>query len=141
VCSSDLIIIMVACFFDQHSPILGQPASSHTVTRLFSRTIFFVSAKTGDDDARTRIQLGFFKTGWSGLCCFSGCRTLSSAGMFVLTEDMVSRSVTNVLTLSNLPNRGCERHGRRKSTNMHQQLQLWPKSIVHRQCLHPAHSR
>ena len=30
------MIMKVACFFAQHSPILGQPASSHTVTRPFS---------------------------------------------------------------------------------------------------------
>ena len=28
------MIMKVACFFSQHSPILGQPASSQTVTRL-----------------------------------------------------------------------------------------------------------
>ena len=28
------MIMKVACFFSQHSPILGQPASSHTVCRL-----------------------------------------------------------------------------------------------------------
>ena len=38
------MIMKVACFFDQHSPMLGQPASSQTVTSLFSRTIFCVSA-------------------------------------------------------------------------------------------------
>ena len=38
------MIMKVACFFDQHSPMLGQPASSHTVTSLLSRTIFWVSA-------------------------------------------------------------------------------------------------
>ena len=38
------MIMKVACFFDQHSPMLGQPASSQTVTRLLSRTIFWVSA-------------------------------------------------------------------------------------------------
>ena len=31
------MIIMVAWRWDQHSPILGQAASSHTVTSLFSR--------------------------------------------------------------------------------------------------------
>jgi hypothetical protein len=30
-------IITVACFCVQHSPMLGQAASSHTVTRLFER--------------------------------------------------------------------------------------------------------
>ena len=38
------MIMKVACFFDQHSPMLGQPASSQTVTSLLSRTIFWVSA-------------------------------------------------------------------------------------------------
>ena len=38
------MIMKVACFLDQHSPMLGQPASSQTVTRPFSRTIFWVSA-------------------------------------------------------------------------------------------------
>ena len=38
------MIMKVACFFSQHSPMLGQPASSHTVCRLFSRTIAWVSA-------------------------------------------------------------------------------------------------
>ncbi len=33
------MIMKVACFFSQHSPILGQPASSHTVCRPFSRTM------------------------------------------------------------------------------------------------------
>ena len=38
------MIMKVACFLSQHSPILGQPASSHTVTRPFSLTILRVSA-------------------------------------------------------------------------------------------------
>ncbi len=38
------MIIMVACFFDQHSPMLGQPASSQTVVRRFSFTMARVSA-------------------------------------------------------------------------------------------------
>ena len=33
------MIMKVACFFSQHSPILGQPASSHTVCRPLARTI------------------------------------------------------------------------------------------------------
>jgi hypothetical protein len=37
------MIIMVACPWAQHSPTLGQPASSQTVTRRFSRTIRAVS--------------------------------------------------------------------------------------------------
>ena len=38
------MIMKVACFFSQHSPILGQPASSHTVTRPFARMMACVSA-------------------------------------------------------------------------------------------------
>ena len=38
------MIMNVACFFSQHSPMLGQPASSHTVCRPLARTICAVSA-------------------------------------------------------------------------------------------------
>ena len=38
------MIRKVACFFSQHSPMLGQPASSHTVCRALSRTIARVAA-------------------------------------------------------------------------------------------------
>jgi hypothetical protein len=38
------MIMKVACFLSQHSPIFGQPASSHTVTRPFSFTMLRVSA-------------------------------------------------------------------------------------------------
>jgi hypothetical protein len=65
-------IMNEACFFDQHSPILGQLASSQTVTSLFSRTISRVSAQAGEPGARTRIQSGFLSTGASGRCAFSG---------------------------------------------------------------------
>jgi hypothetical protein len=37
------MIMKVACFLSQHSPMLGQPASSQTVCRPFARTIFCVS--------------------------------------------------------------------------------------------------
>ena len=37
------MIMKVACFFSQHSPIFGQPASSHTVCRPFSRMIACVA--------------------------------------------------------------------------------------------------
>ena len=37
------MIIMVACFLSQHSPIFGQPASSHTVTSPLDFTISRVS--------------------------------------------------------------------------------------------------
>ncbi len=52
------MIMKVACFFSQHSPTFGQPASSHTVTSPFSFTIRFVSAQPGDPGAFTRIQSG-----------------------------------------------------------------------------------
>jgi hypothetical protein len=38
------MIMKVACFLSQHSPMLGQPASSQTVTSRFSFTIARVSA-------------------------------------------------------------------------------------------------
>ena len=38
------MIMKVACFLSQHSPMFGQPASSQTVTRPFSLTILRVSA-------------------------------------------------------------------------------------------------
>ena len=54
------MIMKVACFFSQHSPMLGQRASSQTVTSLCSRTMRLVSAKPGvEPGARTRIQAGF----------------------------------------------------------------------------------
>ena len=65
-------IMKEACFFDQHSPMFGQPASSQTVTSLFSRTMSRVSAQAGEPGARTRIQSGLRSTGWSGRCAFSG---------------------------------------------------------------------
>jgi len=38
------MIMKVACFLSQHSPMFGQPASSQTVTSLLSLTIERVSA-------------------------------------------------------------------------------------------------
>ena len=57
------MIMNVACFFSQHSPMLGQRASSQTVTSLCSRTIFCVAAKAGEPGALTRIQAGLRATG------------------------------------------------------------------------------
>jgi hypothetical protein len=58
-------IITVACFWLQHSPMLGQAASSHTVFS-FSRRI---SARVSDTaalvGARTRSQSGFRTRGVS----------------------------------------------------------------------------
>ena len=52
-------IIIVACFFCQHSPRFGHAASSHTVCRLLSRISFRVSATCGEVGAFARIQAGF----------------------------------------------------------------------------------
>ena len=37
------MIMKVACFFSQHSPMFGQPASSQTVTRPLARMMACVS--------------------------------------------------------------------------------------------------
>ncbi len=58
------MIMKVACRFSQHSPILGQPASSQTVTSPCSRTIFWVSVQALEPGAFTRIQSGFLA--WTG---------------------------------------------------------------------------
>ena len=69
------MIIMVAWLCAQHSPIFGQAASSHTVTSPCARKIRRVSPYRPDTaGTRTRIQSGFFNTGVSGRCAFSGCR-------------------------------------------------------------------
>jgi hypothetical protein len=73
------MIIMVAWRLDQHSPILGQPASSHTVTRPWSRMILPVSRQTGDPGALTLIQGGLRRSGVCGRLAFSGWRGLASA--------------------------------------------------------------
>ncbi len=70
------MIMKVAWRLSQHSPMLGQRASSHTVASLNSRTRLMVSANTGEPGARTRIQGGLRATGWSGRCAFSGWRRL-----------------------------------------------------------------
>ena len=69
------MIMKVACFFSQHSPILGQPASSQTVTSFSAFTIFWVSAHLGEPGALTRIQSGLRRIGFSGRFCFSGWRS------------------------------------------------------------------
>ena len=69
------MIIMVAWRWLQHSPMLGQAASSHTVTRPCSRRMRRVSPYSRDAaGTRTRIQSGLRSTGVSGLFAFSGCR-------------------------------------------------------------------
>ena len=67
-------IITVACFFFQHSPILGQAASSQTVWSLSSRISRRVSWYSRETGALTRIQSGLRSSGWSGRCAFSGWR-------------------------------------------------------------------
>jgi len=57
------MIMNVACFFSQHSPILGQPASSQTVTSPCSLTIARVAAHCAEPGALTLIQLGLRATG------------------------------------------------------------------------------
>ena len=51
-------IITVACFFDQHSPMFGHAASSHTVARFFDRISALVWANPAEVGALTRIQSG-----------------------------------------------------------------------------------
>ena len=82
---TDPRIIMVACFCAQHSPIFGQAASSHTVTRLCSRISERVSAYSADTGALTRSHSGRRGCGRSGLRRFSGWR---SAPLLVLTCGM-----------------------------------------------------
>ena len=66
------MIMKVACFLSQHSPMFGQPASSQTVTSLLALTMALVSAQPGVPGALTLIQSGLRRIGWSGLCAFSG---------------------------------------------------------------------
>ena len=56
-------IMKVACFFCQHSDILGQAASSHTVIKLFFLIISLVCLNKFETGALTLIQLGFFGIG------------------------------------------------------------------------------
>jgi hypothetical protein len=61
-------IITVACFLVQHSPILGQAASSHTVFKLRSRIKRRVSLNPAPVGAFTLIQSGLRSlTGRSGM--------------------------------------------------------------------------
>lgn len=83
------IIIMVAWPWFQHSPKFGQPASSQTVVRPWSRTTSTVSLKRGPERAFTRIQCGRGGRGVSGRFAFSGCRSAAifrSRGMASLSQ-------------------------------------------------------
>ena len=66
------MIIRVACFWLQHSPIFGQAASSQTVWRPFSFTMARVALYWPVPGALTRSQSGFLSTALSGRFCFSG---------------------------------------------------------------------
>jgi hypothetical protein len=90
------MIMKVACFFDQHSPMLGQLASSQTVTSFFSRTSLWVSANTGEPGAFTRIHSGFLSKGVSGRFTFSGCRGLT----FVVVSMSVAKGLCPALDCS-----------------------------------------
>src|SRR3954453_15462707 len=85
------MIMKVACFLSQHSPIFGQPASSHTVTRPFSLTMLRVSAYPRVFGARTLIQSGFAGETLSARCAFSGWRGRSGVDEIVST--MVTMAV------------------------------------------------
>ena len=79
------MIIMVAWRLVQHSPRLGQPASSHTVCRPCSRTMRRVSANSAlATGTRTRIQSGLRSTGVSGLLAFSGWRGVRVSRMVTM---------------------------------------------------------
>ena len=75
------MIMNVACFFSQHSPTFGQPASSQTVTSLFSRTMRFVSPtwptrRLHADPGRLAMH------GLVGPAGFSGWRSAASPSLF-----------------------------------------------------------
>ena len=74
------MIMKVACFCFQHSPMFGQAASSHTVVRPYWRISRLVSAYSGELGARTRIQSGLRGIGLSGRCAFSGWRSARLSG-------------------------------------------------------------
>ena len=73
------MIMKVAVPLPKHSPMLGQEASSHTVTSLLARKMSLISPKREFGElALTRIHSGFFRV--SPLCTtFTGMReTLSN---------------------------------------------------------------
>jgi hypothetical protein len=87
-------IMKVAWRLAQHSPILGQDASSHTVVRRCSRSTLRVASKACAPGARTRIQSGFFRTGVAGNRAFSGWRggpALRSERSSTVTMERLSR--------------------------------------------------
>jgi hypothetical protein len=68
------MIMTVAWRLPQHSPILGQAASSHTVVRRCARKVARVASKACAPGALTRIHDGLGSTGVSGSRAFSGWR-------------------------------------------------------------------
>jgi len=68
----------VAALCSQHSPMLGQAASSHTVARPNPRNSRLVSPNSAEVGALTRIQEGFRGLNWSGRLRFSGWRRIAS---------------------------------------------------------------
>ena len=69
----------VACFFYQHSPKLGQLASSQTVTTLPFFIMSFVASKVFELGNLDLIHFGFGKIDVSLLLIFSGCLTFAKS--------------------------------------------------------------
>ena len=72
------MIMKVACLFAQHSPMLGQPASSQTVPACSRARCGSSRPTSAEPGALTRIQSGLRRTGSSGRCAFSGWRGRAS---------------------------------------------------------------
>ena len=69
------MIIKVACFCFQHSPMFGQAASSQTVASRSRASARLVSDIPASRAPCTRIQSGLRRMGLSGRCAFSGWRS------------------------------------------------------------------
>ena len=66
------MIMKVACFFSQHSPMFGQAASSQTVASPASFRRALRLRPGAEPGAFTRIHGGLRRIGWSGRPAFSG---------------------------------------------------------------------
>ena len=84
------MIMKVACFCFQHSPMLGQAASSQTVVSPYSRISRLVSAYSGELGARTLIQSGLRRMGLSGRCAFSGWRSARLSGSLSIVPSIAA---------------------------------------------------
>ncbi len=84
------MIMKVACFCFQHSPMFGQAASSHTVVSPYSRIRRLVSAYSGELGARTLIQSGLRRIGLSGRCAFSGWRSARLSGSLSIVPSIAA---------------------------------------------------